>query len=432
MSTGPQESVEPMKSAESELMLPHSFSSSISHQILTLVGSAFLCFEFVFLCLYFDPGWFALDLSLLGTPVLMVCLLLAHLLLCFGESNLACSLFSPIGKGAPPILYRKWIRIEKGGIRLGRKHVRFEAIDEIELSWFGNLIVKSNLICGEDTPEPDHVLKFQFAAASFSNQEILLDLLKQKRPNLILSKRLKLGRNPALQKGTLATQLITAGIMSLVLLDLGFSSFYFLELLKNYYLAETDLLSNQRYEATKHFKRAEYLRLHPLAFSWVTGKFLHNSSVSSGIWEQRSRILWLEGEHDQAIQNSKKAVEETPNNLRHRLFLVRLLEEENRSKEAREELEQALEEHKHALLPQIYLLAITKARNPQMLEKEYKKQLDYCFEETFKNEPNWPPGGNRHFIELFYSDDIIFLLDRMLGSKYKLPPFHNEVKKNKE
>lgn len=416
--------------------LPCAIPASASHQILTLVGSSFLVFEFIFLYLYFDRFWFAVDLSIMGIPCIMLSLAIAHFLLILAESDRVSRIFFFFRKGSPLVVYRKWLSLDEDGIKFGMKHLRYEAVDELELTWFGNLIFKSNALCGKKQAIPDTVLKIPFAAADFSKQEILLALLKEKNESIKLNKRLATGRSPALQKGSQITQLATAGIMSLVLLDLGFSSFYYLELLKNYYLAETDILLGNNSDFESHFQRAEELRLHPLPISWVSSKFLKNSSVSAGTWAQRARVLWLSGRHKEAIENSRKSVQEAPTNLRHRLFLTRLLVEENLQKETREQLDEILKDHKHSLLPRLYILAIEKAKQDENSEdknklgKIYKEQLDFCYEDTFQNEPHWPPGGNRHFMELFYSDDIKFLLDRYLQNNYQAPKYSLNYKEN--
>ncbi len=397
--------------------------TSIAHQILTLIGFAFVCFEVLFIELYFDNFWFGIDLSMLGIPAILAAVGVAQLVLSSAETEIACRSLSFVLKGKPLLVYRKWLLLTEHGIVFGSKHIRYEAIDELELSWFGNLIVKSRIVCGSDAKNPDIVLKFPFAAASFDTQELFLAAVKSKRPTVKLNKKLESGRNPTLQKGSQATQLMTASLMTLLLLDVGFSSFYFLEMLKNLYLAETDLLHSSLKDSNAHFSRAENLRLHPLPISWVTGKFLKDSTVAAGIWEQRSRVLSLQGKPDEAIENSLKAIKEAPKNLRHRLFLTRLYVDNNKVKEANEQLDKIIEDHKHSLMPRLYILALDKERESiEKLNKDYKSQLDVCYADTYEDEPHWPPGGNRFFTELFYSDDLRFVLDRFTGSKYKPEP----------
>lgn len=400
------------------------FKASVSHQILTLVGAAFLCFEFIFLYMYFDSFWFRVDLSAYGLITILIAVAIAHVLLMFAESDVFANLMFFLLKGRPAAVYRKWLRLEPEFLVFGVRRVRLDVIDELELSWFGNLIVKSRTICGAGAKQADVLLKLPFAAGSFAAQEELLNRIKSHRPDVVLNKRL-LNRNVTWQQGTQITQLLTAGLMTLLLLDVGFSSFYYLELLKHFYLAETSLLLDKKDESDKHWVQAENLRTHPLPISWVSSKFLKSSTVAAGIWEQRARILWLQGKHEEAIENSKKSVDEAPTNLRHRLYQTRLLETENKVGESGKQLEQILKDHKHSLLPRLYLLAIAKSRTPNAVSAKYKEQLDKCYEDTFENEPVWPPGGNCHFVELFYSDDVIFLLDRYLNSKYT-PPAYQE------
>lgn len=410
----------PTTPAESDIK----FKASVSHQILTLVGAAFLCFEFIFLYMYFDSFWFGVDLSAYGLMTILIAVAIAHALLMFAESDVFANLMFFLLKGRPAAVYRKWLRLEPNFLVFGVRRVRLDVIDELELSWFGNLIVKSRTICGAESKQPDVLLKLPFAAGSFAAQEELLNRIKKHRPDVVLNKRL-LNRNVTWQQGTQITQLFTAGLMTLLLLDVGFSSFYYLELLKHFYLAETSLLLDKKEESGKHWLQAEHLRTHPLPISWVSSKFLKSSTVAAGIWEQRARILWLQGKHEEAIENSKKSVDEAPTNLRHRLYRTRLLEAENKVGESDKQLEQILKDHKHSLLPRLYLLAIAKSRAPDTVSAKYKEQLDKCYEDTFENEPVWPPGGNCHFVELFYSDDVIFLLDRYLNSKYT-PPAYEE------
>lgn len=402
------------------IKLPVQLHTTISHQILTLLSTAFLLFELVFLTFYFEQSWFGIDLIVFGLPAVLACVLLTHFLLIGAESNLSCRLFGFIFKGKPPLAYKKWLRLENDGIVFGTKHLRWEALDELELTMLGNLVVKSRLLCGAQALHPDKVLKFPFGITDFSTQDLFLAAAKEKKDSIIFNERLSKGRASNLRKGAQATQLMSAAIMSLLLLDVGYSSFYYLELLKNYYLAETELLEGKTKEAAKHFERAEELRLHPLAISWVSAKFLGSSNVAAGIWEQRSHILYLQGKKEEAVEDSRKAVIVSPSNLRHRLYLTRLLVETNKLSEARENLEKLMEEHKHSFMPRLYILAMTKeqAKDNSRMAQEYKTQLDACYEDTYDAEPHWPPGGNRYFMELFYSDDSRFLLDRFLETKY--------------
>lgn len=423
---------------------PVALKTSASHRVLALVSAAFLCFEFAFLICYFDRSWFSLDLRPYGLPAVIIAGFVGHLFLNFFESGFACRFFSFIFKGRPPVVYRNWLQLNEEGLVFGRRFLRYEAIDELELSFMGNLVIKSRLVCGKAAPEPDKLLKLPFAVADQNTQLFLLSELRRRRSELILNARLlkieeperalpvKIG-SPVLRailaQGPQLTQMATAAIMALLLLDIGWSSCYYLELLKNYFLAQTDMLDGNPQSSERHFERAEQLRLQPLPISWVSAKFLKSSTVAAGIWEERSRALWLQGKHASAIEDGQKAIDEAPTNLRRRLYQSRLLVAEQRPAAARQQLEKILDDHKHSLMPRLYNLAIVKEtskNDPAKISPEYRAQLDACYEEVYAGEPHWPPGGNTFFTELFYSEDTRFLLDRFLGMKYE--PEQNKLK----
>lgn len=398
---------------------PQVFHCSLSHQILTLIGITFLLFEILFLTLYFDKFWFSIDLSMLGIIAILVLCFVAHFLLKFFESNQACDLLSFLFKGKPAIAYRKWIKLADDGFVFGIKHIRWDAVDEMELSWFGNLIVKSRLVCGASQKKPDVLIKIPFGIADNTTQVRFLDAAAAKRPNLLLNSKLK-KVDATLAKGAQMTQIATAAIMSFVLLDVGYASFYYLELLKNLYLAETTLLaSNTAPAGLQHYERAENLRTHPLPISWVTSRFLSSSTVAAGLCIQRAKVLWLLGKKEEALQMAEKSFAYSPTSLRHHLYKTRLLVEQGRKEDARAELDKLIEEHKSALLPRLYVLALAKGSgySASTDNQEYENQLAACYAETFGEEPYWPPGGNRFFTELWFSDDLRFLMDRFLETQ---------------
>lgn len=322
---------------------------------------------------------------------------------------------------------------EHDGFTFGIKHIRWDAVEELELSWFGNLIVKSRMICGTQQKDPDVIIKLPFGIADNATQIRFLEQARAKRPQVILNKKL-LKVDATLAKGAQVTQIATAAIMSFVLLDVGYASFYYLELLKNLYLAETRLLTTKNAadpEAVHLFERAENLRKHPLPISWVTGKFLNSSTVAAGLCIERARLSWLLGKRDEALQLAEKSFEYAPTSLRHRLYKARLLVESGKPDQARAELDKLIEQKESALLPRLYLLALAESpqvRNPSP-NKEYENQLAACYAETFGEEPYWPPGGNRFFTELWYSEDLRFLMDRFLSAQ---PDMERVLQKAKE
>lgn len=422
--SGPLEQKQTQTEEAPTVTVIKSFACSLSHQILTLIGVTFLFFELVFLTFYFDKFWFSFDLSMLGVIAILLLCLFSHFLLKVLESKQACSMLSFLTKGKPLVAYRKWIRTNHDGMTFGAKHVRWEAIDELQLTWFGNLIVKSRMVCGNEQRDPDVLIKIPFGVADNTTQIQFLNIVREKRPQVVLDNKLS-KIDATLAKGAQITQIATAAIMSFVLLDVGYASFYYLELLKNLYLADTTLLQSKNsndQEALRLFQRAETLRSNPLPISWVTSKFLNSSTVAAGLCIERARVLWLLGKKEEALQLCEKSFEYAPSSLRHRLYKTRLLVEDGKANEARAELDKLIAKKEDALLPRLYLLALSMSTNKeqasqQSTSQEYENQLAACYAETFGDEPYWPPGGNRFFTELWFSEDLRFLMDRFLNSQ---------------
>lgn len=403
-------------------------STSLSHQIFTLLGFSFLCFELLFLFMYFDSFWFSLNLSFTGVLAILIVCLAAHLLLKLLETNLSCKVFAFIFKGKAPVTYQKWIQIENDGFRFGIRHLRWDAISELELSWFGNLIVKSRAICGPLQKDADIVFKLPFSAADIATQQIFLNQIISCKPDLIFNNRLKKSHTAVLARGAQLTQLATAMIMSVILLDVGHGTFYYLELLKNLHLAEVELLEGRIADAQKHYQLAEELRLHPLPISWVSSKFLNSSTVAAGIYMERARILSLMGKKVEALASCDQALTYSPKSLRIRLLRARLLVDAGKQEDSLAELNKLTDEKADALLPKLYVLALTKSEKRNLLNSEYEKQLQSAYKETFGIEPHWPPGGNRFFTELWFSEDLQFLMNRYLESNPDLPKIIKTVK----
>ena len=447
---------------------PMRWRTSLAHRFFTLAGFAFLLFEFVFLSLYFEHSWFGSDLSLYGIVTVVVLCGLAHVLLMSLETDLVCRVVSLIWRGKPPVCYRKWIAVNESGITYGIKHVRWDVIDELELSWFGNLIIRSRAICGMEEKRPDIVLKVPYGVGDQLHKNELIAMIKQRRPNALINARLQKSISSPIVKGQGMIQLVTSSLMLLVLVDVGFSSFYYLEMLKNYYMAgltgmaareeiykvvvtedgraEENSLAQEVLKNTpetnleaaqKYFERAEFMREHPFPLSWVSSKFLHASNVAAGVRQERSNVLWWLDRRAEAVQEARSALKEQPKNLRMELRLVRLLEESGKHEEAMKELEQTIKDHENSLLPRVYKLALRSERgSAEERQKAYNVLLHETYSNTFGTEPWWPPGGDRFYTELYYSRDLRFIMDRLIYrneiSHERLEPALHEYMKARE
>lgn len=388
--------------------------TSLSHRILSVVGMSFLLFELIFLSLFFCDSWFSLDLSFAGIPVILIVCFLSVFLLKAGESKRACILLASIWKGKPPLVFLKWISFEPDGITFGIRHICWSAIDEIQLTFFGNLVIKSRAICGKNADQPDIIFKLPFSVADLKTQKAFMARARQERPDLTINKKLLGLENSAILKGASYIQMIGSTIMVLALLDLGHSSFYYLEILKNYYLTEKCLLDSAPSKAANYFHRAEILYRDRLPYSFATSKLILTSNAAAGLRDLKADIFQLQGKLDEAIAEEKQALKLQDKSLKRNLHLVRLLVENEEYLEAKKQLIQIIEEHKSHLNPRLYLLALIKSKEPKILNKTYKEQMDECKDTTFGEEPNWPPGGERFYCESLYSNDLHFILNHLL------------------
>lgn len=141
-SNGPPADVPPFKDVRTTAM----------HQGYTLIGFAFLVFEMGFLLLYTNTFWFDVDLIWLGAPAAMLAMVVAHFILLWLEGPGGCRFFAFIFRRKPPLVYRRWMRLNDPeydpGITFGERHLVWQAIDEIELTFWGNLLLSSRSLCG--------------------------------------------------------------------------------------------------------------------------------------------------------------------------------------------------------------------------------------------------------------------------------------------
>jgi tetratricopeptide (TPR) repeat protein len=388
--------------------------TSKGHQWLTLIGATFVIFEIVFIVFYSNNFWFSLDLANFGLPAILAAAVLAYGVLRLLELPLACKLAQPVFKGKPPIIYRTWLKLDEDGFTHGMRHVRFAVIDAVELTLFGNLVIRSRAICGNESQQPDLIFKFPFASAAQVEQRRFAEALKVACPAVVMNKRLKKNINSPIVRGQNLIQFIGAGMMLVLLLDLGYSSSYYLEMLKHYYLADTDALAHNLADADVELKTADNLRVHPLPLSYITTRFLNVGSCASGVSSARAEALWHMGRKDDALAEAQRTIEASPENFRGYLHYARLLEDSGKLSEAQAQIEEAVEKHKDSLLPRLYLMANAHDQRAELVPMVYKQAMDDLNDKVFQDEPVWPPGGNSFVHDVFYSNDIYFVLDRLL------------------
>lgn len=409
-----------------------SLPCTLAHQGYTLVGFAFVVFECCFLILYSNEFWIGFDLSSFGALAAIMALIAAHFILSWAESPSGCNFFSPIFKRKPPMVYRRWLRLNEPGFApgfgYGERHVIWKAVDEVELTFWGNLCVMTRAICGPTNPEKkaprrpfsfsrltdaEEILKFPFSVASLAAQKSFVQTLQQNNPSVKLNSRLTKRLEAKDVPGTTYVQQLGAVFLFVVLLDVGYSMFSYLEILKNYYLTETTMQSDNiedKKNAPIFFERAEKIRLHPLPFSWVSNKIMHEGKIASGIYLDRSEALWALGRKEESIQSTRKALDLAPTSFRLNLRLARLLSNAGHTKEALAQSNDAVKNHDSAFLPRLYMLALRPEASRQKFYKIYLSDLD---DELFGNDLMWPPGSHVFAQDVWYRDDVTFIFDRL-------------------
>lgn len=402
---------------------PNGIPASWSHRCFTLVGSTFLIFEFIFVSLYGSDSWFGMDISGLGVPAILASLFISHYFLRFQESPYGCHFFSPIWKGRPPIVYWNLVKLGKEELQYGGKYIKLSVIDELFLSFLGNLVIRSRAVCGNIPKQADELCKLPLGAASPESQKAFIELLRSYKPQLITNKRLEKRLATKVLPGQTFVQCFGALFMVVILFDLGASTFAFLEMNKEYYLSMIDSRTGKMDTAIRHFEAAEKINDRPFPYSWVNNKLLRQGVVAAGVHQLRSETLWDLGRKQDSIDEARKAVETAPDNFRMYLRLARILADNGDMVGSRAAIRQAIKHHKDSLLPRLYMLAeLAGMQKPAQAERFYQLYLDELHDLVFGDEPWWPPGGNRFLHEVFYSDDVTFVFDRLLSTKHKDQP----------
>jgi tetratricopeptide (TPR) repeat protein len=380
----------------------------------TLIGSTFLVFEIFFLIFYGSDFWFEWTVTWLGLPILFAAFAISHLLLTWMESKSGCRFFYPLKKGAPPIVYRKWLTTDDSGVTFGDRHVVWSAIDDLQLTIFGTVIMRSYALCGKGAL-PDIVLKFPFASVPAAVQVEFLNRLKERQPAVAYNNRLTKRLSAKDIKGTQAVQSLGVVFMCVVLLDVAQATFHFLEMNKEFYFAQTEARDGHLEKAKQHLEAGDSIRKNGLPLSWVNSKLLAEGTVAAGVYESRSEALWRLGRKEEALADAKKALELYPVSHKLNLRVARLLAEMGKDREAKEQIRAAIDNSSDMLMPRLYMISVLmNDKKPERALAMYNVYMDDLKDLVFGEEPLWPPGGNRFLHEMFYQDDAKFILDRLL------------------
>jgi hypothetical protein len=78
---------------------------------------------------------------------------------------------------------------------------------------------------------------------------------------------------------------------------------------------------------------------------------------------------------------------------------------------AEDEIKKAIGRREEALLPRLYLIALSlRSKNPTEAQKAFTEYSKYLDENLFGNDPVWPPGGERFLTDVWYKEDIDFVI----------------------
>ncbi|MBI2811499.1 MAG: hypothetical protein HYX67_11840 [Candidatus Melainabacteria bacterium] len=410
-----------------------SLRTTLGHQGYTVVGIGFIVFELGFLILYSNEFWFQSNVYWLGIPAALLALCIAHFFLIWVESKSGCNFFSPIWKRRPPCVYRQWVRLNESdlepGISFGDRHVIWRAVDEVELTVWGNLRVLSRALSGAPSTkamkkskipffqpvDAEEILKFPFGFGSVADQKLVIDTMQHYNPAVKLNERLTKRLAQKDVKGAIYVQQLGAVFLFLVLMDVGFSMFSYLEMLKNYYLCELTGTADSRAErklSPVFFAQAEEIREHPVPFSWVSTKIMREGKVASGLYQTRAEALWAMGKKEEAIESMRKSLKLSPS-FRLNLKVARMMALNGQREKAVEQLKEAIEDHDSALLPRLYMLALSSPTERPNLYKSHLHELD---DDLFGTDLMWPPGSHVFLQDVFYRDDLTFIFDKLLDT----------------
>lgn len=435
--------------------------TSLSHRGYSLVKVSYMLFAVFFIYCFSTADWFSIDLSLFGFPIIILIIGISHFILLAFETNPATKFFKFLFKGRPVGFYRTWVKLhgvacnesenietetgddsattnggtyriqsENAAFSYGLKKIRLSVVSELELSIWGNLIIKSNYAQGkaDHSFEPDVVAKLPLGAVNQADQSQFINVIKEASPAVHLNKRLEKRLDSKIVKGEELVKSLGALFLSFVLLDLGYATGYFLEIEKHYYLSQaivrrsdfkkdvTD--ESERLKLAKsELDKADKMMDNRLGISIVQRALFDHGSAVGGIMQARAEALWSLGKPKEAIESLEKAHQLYPKSLKLMIELARWKYIQGDLEGCKAILEKAIKEHDEDLLPCLYVIAADKNLNLDSAEIE-KKCNQYVLdldEIVFGEEPSWPPGGNRFLSERIYRDDVVFLAKLLLG-----------------
>lgn len=433
MPLNPEQSISPKVNAANKMDKP--IPTAWGYRGFVLVSCTFVIFELIFVTLYSSTSWFSTDIRYLGIPVVIVLLPIAHQILLSFEWKILLKIASPLRNGLPLILYWNWIKLDETALSIGLRKVAYSAIDELNLTIWGNLHIRTRALrtgvekrseaqisiddasvsaVSSESEPTDLIFKLPLGVVSPQFQKLLIETVENANPHVEINKRL---RKRLLQQDVSTTQMVGvmgAAFLLIVLLDLGQASYTSLDVLKNYYLADLNARKHEMADAERYLEAGDKLITGALPMSWIKTKFFDEGNGAAGVKVARAEALWQLGRREEAVAECRNALKLSPKGFRINLRMARMLTAMGSPKEAKAEIEQAMEANKDSFLPNEYMMALELETSgkleAQKLYETYLKELD---EEVFGEEPVWPPGGERMIHNVWFREDLTFLFQRL-------------------
>lgn len=414
----------PVKSADT---FPRPIPTAWGFRGFVLSGATFVLFELLFLVLYSTTDWFSVDVTFLGIPAVILVLPLAHQFLRSLESPIFIQLAMPLKNGLPFVVYWNWLTLRDTNLTFGARKVAYSVIDELRLTAWGNIHLRTRALRsghlgelqedGVDKPEPTELIfRLPLGVVAPKDQKRFVETIKKANPNVLINQRLQKRLSANDVSGSQMVSLLGSIIMLFVLLDLGQSTFTYLEILKAYYRADVDARENKVASATAYLTSGDKLLNESLPISWIKYKVFKEGNAAIGVILARADVLFHLKRTDEAIAECRRALVMNPKAFRINLEIARMLASQDKLDEAIKEIQEAIDIKKtDTFLPRSYMLAVETEKSgnaaTQKLFETYLKDFD---EEVFRDEPVWPPGGERMIHDVWFRRDLTFVYERLL------------------
>lgn len=397
------------------------FGTTFAYRLFVLVSASYPVLQVVFMSMFLGTWWFQYDLSLLVIPTVLLCLPVAHILLLMQEAPGGCRFFFFLRKGMPLFIYRKWLMVSDSAVAIGRRQIAIDLVDEVWLTAFGNLHLRSRTIRGKGDllkfrfdEQSDLLLRVPMGVITLQDQRDFIALLKERKPQILTNSRLEKRLETPILPGADRLPLLGSIFIFFVLFDAGQALFGHLEILKNYYHSEVKAQEGDTRLAEEYFQKGESVRAQKLKWSWVYGQFMAKGRLEADLLNARADVLTRLKRYREALDSLNQAQKEVPGSLKTSLRTARLLYQTGDFKGARAELTSAIEEHKSSFLARLYMIALYRSAGKDATAESffriYRQELN---DEVYGEEPAWPPGGQRFVHDLWFSEDLDFVFGKL-------------------